>query len=183
MSSDLTNAMVPSRASTNSSTSRTSASPSAVVMRRVNRSSVMGVRPSMGSVGDAYDNAMAESFFASLECELIDRRVWKTFAEARLEIFTWIEAWYNPRRRHSGLQYLSPIEFEARHRALEQASSKGSNHEYMARPGASGGLAGASQDQEKNRPDGDAVGVAHRAARRKRRAAPCTTRTRSSEKA
>ena len=147
------------------------------------RCSVMGVRPSMGSVGDAYDNAMAESFFASLECELIDRRVWKTFAEARLEIFTWIEAWYNPRRRHSGLQYLSPIEFEARHRALEQASSKGSNHEYMARPGASGGLAGAWQDQEENRPDGDAVGVAHRAARRKRRAAPCTTRTRSSEKA
>ena len=57
----------------------------------------------MGSVGDAYDNAMAESFFASLECELIDRRTWKTFAEARMAIFTWIEGWYNPRRRHSGL--------------------------------------------------------------------------------
>mgnify|MGYP003402895239 FL=1 len=57
------------------------------------RCSLMGVRPSMGSVGDAYDNAMAESFFASLECELIDRRVWESFAQARMEIFTWIEGW------------------------------------------------------------------------------------------
>jgi putative transposase len=72
----------------------------------------MGVRPSMGTVGDAYDNAMAESFFASLECELIDRRSWKTFAEARMAIFTWIEAWYNPRRRHSGIGQKSPINFE-----------------------------------------------------------------------
>ena len=72
----------------------------------------MGVRPSMGSVGDAYDNAMAESFFASLECELIDRRSWKSFAEARMAIFTWIEGWYNPRRRHSGIGQKSPINFE-----------------------------------------------------------------------
>ena len=72
----------------------------------------MGVRPSMGSVGDAYDNAMAESFFASLECELIDRRSWKSFAEARMAIFTWIEGWYNPRRRHSGIAQKSPINFE-----------------------------------------------------------------------
>ena len=72
----------------------------------------MGVRPSMGSVGDAYDNAMAESFFASLECELIDRRSWKSFAEARIAIFTWIEGWYNPRRRHKGLGQTSPVNFE-----------------------------------------------------------------------
>src|SRR5215203_1769310 len=72
----------------------------------------MGVRPSMGSVGDAYDNAMAESFFASLECELINRRSWKSKTEARLAVFTWIEAWYNPRRRHSALDYQSPINFE-----------------------------------------------------------------------
>ena len=72
----------------------------------------MGVRPSMGSVGDAYDNAMAESFFVSLECELIDRRSWKNKTEARLAIFTWIESWYNPTRRHSGLGYLSPNNFE-----------------------------------------------------------------------
>ena len=76
----------------------------------------MGVKPSMGSVGDAYDNAMAESFFATLECELIDRRSWPTKAEARMALFTWIEAWYNPRRRHSALDYDSPIDFEMRHR-------------------------------------------------------------------
>ena len=74
----------------------------------------MDVRPSMGTgtVGDAYDNAMAESFFATLECELIDRRSWKTHTEARLAIFTWIEAWYNPHRRHSSLGQMSPINFE-----------------------------------------------------------------------
>ena len=75
----------------------------------------MGVRPSMGSVGDAYDNAMAESFFASLECELIDRRCWKTKTEARLALFTYIEGWYNPRRRHSALGQLSPAKFETKH--------------------------------------------------------------------
>ena len=72
----------------------------------------MKVRPSMGTVGDAYDNAMAESFFATLECELIDRRVWKTQTEARLAVFTWIEAWYNPHRRHSSLGQMSPNNFE-----------------------------------------------------------------------
>ena len=72
----------------------------------------MSVRPSMGTVGDAYDNAMAESFFATLECELIDRRVWKTQTEARLAVFTWIETWYNPHRRHSSLGQMSPINFE-----------------------------------------------------------------------
>jgi putative transposase len=73
----------------------------------------MGVRPPMGSVGDAYDNAMAESFFASLECELIDRRSWQTKTEARLALFTYIEGWYNPRRRHSALGYLSPMDLSA----------------------------------------------------------------------
>ena len=77
-----------------------------------NRCKEMGVRPSMGAVGDAYDNAMAESFFASLECELIARRSWKTKTEARLAVFTWIESWYNPRRRHSVLNYQSPNTFE-----------------------------------------------------------------------
>ena len=77
----------------------------------------MGVKPSMGTVGDAYDNAMAESFFASLECELIDRRSWKSMTEDRLAIFTWIEAWYNPHRRHKGIQQQSPINFE---RSIEQ---------------------------------------------------------------
>ena len=67
------------------------------------RCAKMGVRPSMGTVGDAYDNAMAESFFATLECELIDRRSWPTKTEARMALFTYIEGWYNPRRRHSAL--------------------------------------------------------------------------------
>ena len=75
----------------------------------------MGVRPSMGTVGDAYDNAMAESFFASLQCELIARRSCKTKTEARLAVFTWIESRYNPVRRHSGLNYLSPNNFERKH--------------------------------------------------------------------
>ena len=66
----------------------------------------------MGSVGDCFDNAMAESFFATLECELIDRRVFRTQAEARMAIFEYIEGWYNPHRRHSGLGYLSPLNFE-----------------------------------------------------------------------
>ena len=71
-----------------------------------------GVRPSMGSVGDAYDNAMCESFFATLECELLDRRRFKTQAEARIAVFEFIEGFYNPRRRHSSIGYLSPIDFE-----------------------------------------------------------------------
>ena len=72
-----------------------------------------GVRPSMGSVGDAYDNAMAESFFATPECELLDRRRFKTQAEARIAVFEFIEGFYNPRRRHSSLAYLSPMKFES----------------------------------------------------------------------
>ena len=63
----------------------------------------------MGSVGDAYDNAMAESFFASLECELLDRRKLSSQAEARMACFSYIEGFYNPRRLHSALGYRSPI--------------------------------------------------------------------------
>ncbi len=73
-----------------------------------------GVRPSMGSVGDCYDNAMCESFFATLECELLERTRFRNQAEARMAIFEFIEAWYNPRRRHSSLGYLSPLAFERR---------------------------------------------------------------------
>ena len=76
-----------------------------------------GVRPSMGSVGDAYDNALAESFFATLECELLDRRSFKTQVEARMAIFEFIEGFYNPRRRHSSIGYLSPITFERQYAA------------------------------------------------------------------
>jgi putative transposase len=75
-----------------------------------------GISLSMGSTGDAYDNAMAESFFASLETELIDRNSWRTRADARLAVFDYIEAFYNPIRRHSSLGQgqISPVEFERR---------------------------------------------------------------------
>ncbi len=76
------------------------------------RCDAMGVRPSMGSVGDAYDNAMCESFFATLECELLDRERFETQAAARLAVFEYIEGWYNPHRRHSALDYRSPINYE-----------------------------------------------------------------------
>src|SRR5262245_24587804 len=75
----------------------------------------MGVRPSMGSVGDAYDNALCESFFATLECELLDRTRFKTQLDTRLAVFEFIEGWYNPHRRHSALDYLSPINYERSH--------------------------------------------------------------------
>ncbi len=70
------------------------------------------MRPSMGSVGDAYDNAMCESFFATLEYELLDRRKFRTKAEAKIAVFQFIEGWYNPGRRHSALRYMSPVNFE-----------------------------------------------------------------------
>lgn len=73
-----------------------------------------GIEPSMGTVGDAYDNAMAESFFASLECELIDRSRFGTREHARSEVFSYIEGFYNTWRLHSSLNYLSPAEFERR---------------------------------------------------------------------
>ncbi len=73
-----------------------------------------GVRLSMGSVGDCYDNAMAESFFATLECELLDRSRFPDPERARAEVFSFIEGWYNTRRRHSALGYLSPSAFEQR---------------------------------------------------------------------
>jgi putative transposase len=79
------------------------------------RCTKLGVRPSMGTVGDAYDNAMAESFFASLKCELIGRGSFRSKAEARVALFTYIEGWYNPRRRHSALGRTSPINFERSH--------------------------------------------------------------------
>lgn len=77
-----------------------------------------GVRPSMGSVGDCFDNAMCESFFATLECELIDRRRFHTREEARMALFDFIEGWYNPHRRHSAIDYLSPLEYERRHKLV-----------------------------------------------------------------
>jgi transposase InsO family protein len=75
----------------------------------------------MGSVGDSYDNAMAESFFASLETEFIDRSLWHSRAEARA-VFDWIETFYNRVRRHSALAYLSPAEYEQRYHRRSAAA-------------------------------------------------------------
>lgn len=73
-----------------------------------------GVRPSMGSVGVCYDNAMCESFFATLECELIQRKKIEGRADGKQKVFKFIESWYNRQRRHSGIDYLSPMEYEKR---------------------------------------------------------------------
>ena len=81
-----------------------------------------GVRPSLGSVGDCFDNAMCESFFATLECELIDRRRFATKAEARMAVFRFVEGWYNVRRRHSSLGYEPPAAFEENHHETPAAS-------------------------------------------------------------
>ena len=93
-----------------------------------------GVRPSMGSVGDAYDNAMCESFFATLECELLDRRRFKTQAEARVAVFEFIEGFYNPRRRHSSIGYLSPIDYERQHHAESSRSRTHASLPSCSRP-------------------------------------------------
>jgi len=74
-----------------------------------------GVTPSIGSVGDAYDNAMAESFFATLERELLSRRRFRSQAEAKMAVFEWLEGWYNRHRRHSSLGYRSPANYEQAH--------------------------------------------------------------------
>ena len=71
-----------------------------------------GVRLSMGSVGDTYDNAMAERFFSTLECEVLARRRFRSQAEARMACFSYIEGFYNPLRRHSALGYRSPVAYE-----------------------------------------------------------------------
>jgi putative transposase len=74
-----------------------------------------GIRPSTGRTGTCFDNAITESFFASLECELIDRRTFRTRSQAEREVFAYIEGFYNPRRRHSANGQLSPAEYERRH--------------------------------------------------------------------
>ena len=79
-----------------------------------------GVRPSMGSVGDAYDNAMAESFSSTLEAELLSRRRFASQAEAKIACFSCIEGWCNPVRLHSGLGHQSPMAYEA-HREHAEA--------------------------------------------------------------
>jgi len=95
-----------------------------------------GVQPSMGSVGDAYDNALCESFFATLECELLDRRRFTTRAEAELAVFDYLEGWYNPRRRHSALAYESPVRYEQIHAAEPLREPPLKNPRAVEPPGA-----------------------------------------------
>jgi putative transposase len=83
-----------------------------------------GVRPSMGSIGDCFDNAMCESFFATLECELLAKHRFRTQAEAVPVTFEFIEGWYNTQRRHSSLGQIAPISFERRHAAAREAGSE-----------------------------------------------------------
>ena len=83
-----------------------------------------GVVLSLGRKGDCFDNAVAESFFATIKRELIDRQSWPTIAGVRRAVFNYIEGWYNTRRLHSSLGYLSPAEYESRihHQAVAQAA-------------------------------------------------------------
>ncbi len=88
-----------------------------------NRCREAGVQPSMGSVGDACDNAMCESFFANLERELIDRVRMRTREEAKQAAFEFVEGWYNPHRRHSSLNYECSIGYEEKHWRVAPAAS------------------------------------------------------------
>lgn len=81
-----------------------------------------GLLGSMGRVASSVDNSMIESFWSTMQRELLDRRQWSTRAELASAIFEWIEGFYNPVRRHSGLGYRSPIEFENLHNATQQAA-------------------------------------------------------------
>jgi hypothetical protein len=88
------------------------------------RCAAAGIEVSMGSVGVCYDNAVCETFHATIKKEKIYRQSWPTRAAARAAIFEYIEGWYNPRRRHSTLGYLSPAAFERHHAELAQAALK-----------------------------------------------------------
>ena len=82
-----------------------------------------GVRPSMGSVADCYDNAMCESFFATLECELLERHRYDSHADAYTGVFAFIEGWYNRHRRHSAIDYHSPMTYEQNYQQRQQANA------------------------------------------------------------
>jgi len=111
-----------------------------------------GVRPSMGSVGDAYDNALCESFFATLERELLDRHRFRTQVEARMAVFQYVEGWYNPHRLHSGLGYLSPIDFERRARGATPVLSAVSDPNEESTPRSRGEKSPPRAPPERSRP-------------------------------
>jgi len=111
-----------------------------------------GVRPSMGSVGDAYDNALCESFFATVECELLDRERFRTPAEARRALFDFIEGWYNPHRRHSALGFESPLRYERSHAAAPVRTTPLEKSVAALPPGATIGQGGAISLSPQNGP-------------------------------
>ena len=76
----------------------------------------------MGTIGDCYDNAMMESFWGSMQIELLDTGKWQTRGELASAMFEWIECWYNPYRRHSSLRMLSPIAFERLYRTTDSTA-------------------------------------------------------------
>ncbi|MDQ4090623.1 MAG: IS3 family transposase [Actinomycetota bacterium] len=88
--------------------------------RRLRAAGLLG---SMGSVGDCFDNSVVESFFGTLQLELLDEHQWSTRQQLALAVFEWIEAWYNPRRRHSYCKMLSPVDYEAGCRSRPQAAA------------------------------------------------------------
>jgi putative transposase len=79
-----------------------------------------GLLGSMGSIGDCYDNSMMESFWGTMQLELLDSRTWHSRSELANAIFEWIECWYNPKRRHSSIGMLSPLDYEAAHTHPDQ---------------------------------------------------------------
>jgi len=82
-----------------------------------------GILGSMGSVGDALDNAVAESFFSTLQTELLDAKTWESREELRTAVFEYIEVFYNRRRRHLSLEYMAPVEFERKSEQQRLAAS------------------------------------------------------------
>ena len=87
--------------------------------RRLRAAGLLG---SMGTVGDCFDNSVAESFFGTLQLELLDEHHWRSRRQLAQAIFEWIEAWYNPRRRHTSIGSLSPIDYEAREASAATAA-------------------------------------------------------------
>ncbi len=83
----------------------------------------VGIDVSMGSIGDCFDNAVCESFHSTLKRELVNRHSWQTRSELRTAVFEYLETFYNTKRRHSTLAYLSPVEYEAAHTLTESTLS------------------------------------------------------------
>ena len=90
-------------------------------IRLAQRLADAGIQPSLGSVGDSYDNALAENFFSILKIERVYRRAYRTREEAELDLFTYIDGWYNPHRIQRELGWMSPDEYEAAYYATHPA--------------------------------------------------------------